>query len=66
MANKNDKKNIKDERIEDTTKYGEFIASFDQWTTYERLKKNAEYLEEITKEPAPDLDKEKKDKKRSD
>lgn len=62
MANKNDKNNIKDERIEDSTMYGEFIASFDQWMTPDRQRKIARHLEEVTAELAPEV---KKDKKRS-
>ena len=64
MANKKDKNNIKDERIEDATMYGEFISSFDQWITPDRQKKVAQHLEEVTKEISPDL-KDKNDKKRS-
>jgi hypothetical protein len=60
MANKKNKTNIKDERIEDSTMYGEFIASFDQWMTPDRQKNNARHLEEVTEELAP-----KDDKKRS-
>ncbi|TYQ16638.1 UNVERIFIED_CONTAM: hypothetical protein Cloal_3204 [Acetivibrio alkalicellulosi] len=48
MANKNDKNNIKDERIEDTTKYGEFISSFDQWMTPDIQRKNARRLAKLT------------------
>lgn len=48
MANKNKKNNIKDERIEDTTMHGEFIASFDQWMTPDNQKKNAHRLENVT------------------
>lgn len=57
MANVNDKNNIKDERIEDTTLYGEFVASFDQWITSDRQRKKARYLEEITAELTPDEEK---------
>ena len=32
--------NIQDE---DTTKYGEFIASFDAWLSFEQQKKRAEH-----------------------
>jgi hypothetical protein len=63
MANKNGSGNIKDERIEDVTKYGEFIASFDQWLTLDRQRKNARYLEEVTSEIAPEI---KNNKKRSE
>lgn len=66
MANKNNKTNIKDERIEDVTMYGEFVSSFDQWMTPDRQKKKAEYLEEVTKELSPEVkNKDSKDKKRS-
>ena len=64
MANKNNKNNIRDERIEDVTLYGEFISSFDQWMTPDRIRKNARHLEEVTKELSPDM-KEKNEKKRS-
>lgn len=62
MANKNNKKNISDERIEDVTMYGEFISSFDQWTTADRQKNIARHLEEVTTELTPDI---KNHKKRS-
>ncbi len=35
--------------IEDTTEYGEFIASFDDWITPEEQKKKAEYLQNLKK-----------------
>ena len=57
MANKKNKTNIKDERIEDGTMYGEFIASFDQWMTPDRQKNNARHLEEVTNELVPNNDK---------
>ena len=47
MANKRKKVNITDERLEDSTQYGEFISSFHQWTSYERQRTNAGHLEEI-------------------
>lgn len=53
MANKVKKVNIKDERIEDVTMYGEFISSFDQWTTPDRQKMIARQLEDVTSEHAP-------------
>jgi len=34
---------------EDTTKYGEFISSFDKWTTPEKAKEKAAHLENVTK-----------------
>ncbi|WP_010245587.1 hypothetical protein [Acetivibrio cellulolyticus] len=64
MANKNNKTNIKDERIEDVTMYGEFISSFDQWMTPDRQRNRARYLAEVTEEVSPD-DKVKKDNKKS-
>ena len=48
MANKKEKPLIKDERIEDNTMYGEFISSFNQWTTSENQKDNAKHLEEVS------------------
>ena len=63
MANKNSKGNIKDERIEDVTMYGEFIASFDQWVTPDKQKENAKHLEEVTNELMPEI---KNNKKRSE
>ncbi len=66
MANKKDKTNIKDERIEDVTKYGEFIASFDQWMTPDRQRQVAQHLEEVSEEVTPvNGKKEKIHKKRS-
>lgn len=62
MANKNGKNNIKDERIEDVTQYGEFISSFHQWKTPDRQRTEARHLEEVTKELTPEN---KNDKKRS-
>ncbi len=49
MANRNDRENIKDEKIEDTTLYGEFISSFDQWMTIDRQRKRAEHMEKLGK-----------------
>lgn len=65
MANKKGKTNIRDERIEDNTMYGEFVASFDQWMTPDRQRKIARHLEEVTEEPAPDSNRINTDKKRS-
>jgi hypothetical protein len=64
VANKNNKTNIKDERTEDVTMYGEFIASFDQWMTPDKQRERARHLAEVTKEISPDL-KNKTGKKRS-
>ena len=61
MANRKNRTNISDERIEDGTMYGEFIPSFDQWMTPDRQRKIAKHLEEVTEELAPG-----DDKKRSD
>lgn len=66
MANKNDKNNIRDERIEDVTMYGEFISSFHNWITPDRQRKVARHLEEVTEEIAPGaVDSMRNDKKRS-
>ncbi|MDQ2084892.1 hypothetical protein RBH29_00380 [Herbivorax sp. ANBcel31] len=48
MSNKNNKNNIKDERIEDTTQYGEFVSSFHEWITPEEQKKKARHLAQVT------------------
>lgn len=48
MANKENKTNIKDERIEDVTMYGEFISSFDQWMTLDKQRDRAKKLETVT------------------
>jgi len=42
--------NAKKERNEDTTQYGEFISSFDNWTSLEAGKKIAQHLENATKD----------------
>ena len=36
-------------KVEDTTKYGEFISSFDKWTPSKVLKEKAKHLENVTK-----------------
>lgn len=66
MANKNDKNNIKDERIEDVTMYGEFISSFDQWITLDRQRKIARHLAEVTEEIAPDTKNQGENENKSD
>lgn len=67
MANRNKRNNIKDERIEDSTMYGEFISSFHQWNTPDRQRKVARHLEEVTEElSAGASNKDKTDKKMSD
>ena len=33
--------------IEDTTEYGEFIASFDAWLTPEEQKRRAKHIEDL-------------------
>lgn len=38
-----------DMQAEDTTKYGEFISSFDAWLTFEGQKERANHLENNTK-----------------
>lgn len=50
MANKKNKNNIKDERIEDVTMYGEFIPSLDQWITPDRQRSIARHLEAVSEE----------------
>ncbi len=35
--------------IEDSTEYGEFIATFDAWMTPEEQKQRAEYLQKLNK-----------------
>lgn len=36
--------------VEDSTEYGEFIATFDAWMTPEEQRRRARYLEESTEE----------------
>lgn len=60
MANKNNKNNIKDERIEDTTQYGEFISSFHQWITPEKQREKARHLAQVTKSDKQNSIKDKK------
>ena len=54
MSNKRRKNLIRDERIEDTTMYGEFISSFDQWNTPDNQRKRVRHIEEISKELTKD------------
>lgn len=61
MANKKNKNNIKDERIEDNTMYGEFVPSFHQWLTPDRQRMLARHQESVTGAAAPG-----NEKKRSD
>ncbi len=56
MANKRRKNLIRDERIEDTTMYGEFISSFDQWITMDNQRKRVRHIEEISSELTRDRD----------
>lgn len=42
---KNERKNI---NVEDTTVYGEFISSFDNWITMDKQKKRVEHIEKVT------------------
>ena len=51
---------------EDTTLYGEFISSFDQWQTPNKQRKRAEYLQEITSNLTPELRKKRQDQKVAD
>ena len=61
MANRQNKTNISDERIEDSTMYGEFIASFDQWMTPDRQRNTARHLAEVTgRKEAKDISKQSK------
>jgi hypothetical protein len=53
MANRDDKNNIKDERIEDNTMYGEDVPSHFQWSTPDVQRKIARHLEETTSELCP-------------
>jgi hypothetical protein len=62
MENKGKRNDIKDERIEDVTMYGEFISSFDQWITPDNQRKNARHLEEASKDLMPDAKNNKKSK----
>lgn len=52
------------EQVEDVTMYGEFIASFDNWTTPDKQRERARHLAEVTEEISPDV-KNKSSKKRS-
>ena len=36
--------------VEDSTEYGEFVATFDAWMTPEEQRKRAKYLEELGEE----------------
>ncbi|MDD4493909.1 MAG: hypothetical protein PHV32_06120 [Eubacteriales bacterium] len=54
MANKDNRTNIKDERIEDVTLYGEFISSYHNWTTSEKQRRKGRWLAEISEEVSPD------------
>ncbi|MCX7710793.1 MAG: hypothetical protein N2484_13220 [Clostridia bacterium] len=54
MANINNKNVPKDERIEDTTMYGEFVSSLYNWKTPDRQRKIARHLEEVTEELSPE------------
>ena len=50
MKEKEKQENNRSEEIEDTTKYGEFVSSYFAWLTLERQKKNAQEMEEMTKQ----------------
>ena len=47
--NKKQDEKMTEQNSEEVTKYGEFIASFNNWTTAEKQKKTAERLGNITK-----------------
>lgn len=53
MANRDTKNNIKDERIEDNTMFGEDVPSHFQWNTPDMQRRIARHLEETTSELAP-------------
>lgn len=53
MANKRNRTNINDERVEDSTLYGEFVSSYHQWITLDRQKNVSEHLEGVTDDEAP-------------
>ena len=36
--------------VEDSTEYGEFVATFDAWMTPEEQRRRAKYLEELGEE----------------
>jgi hypothetical protein len=53
----NDRKKIYDGKnygrknsVEDTTEYGEFVATFDAWMTPEELKRRAKHLANLDEE----------------
>lgn len=52
-GNKKSVNQIKDESIEDTTMYPEFIPTFDNWLTSELQKRNAKHLQEIAEMTSP-------------
>lgn len=43
---------------EDTTEYGEFICSFDNWITLEEQKRHADYLANMEDEKQKEIEKE--------
>lgn len=43
---------------EDSTEYGEFISSFDNWLTLEEQKRNADYLANLEKINQKEIDEE--------
>ncbi|MBR3888755.1 MAG: hypothetical protein IKJ32_06615 [Clostridia bacterium] len=45
-----ERKNRGREIYEDTTEYGEFVATFDAWMTPEELKRRANHLANLNKE----------------
>lgn len=46
-----------DEDVEDTTLYGEFISSFDQWMTLDKQKERADTLVELSEEKSTNFEK---------
>ena len=67
MSDKNEKRidklNSKNDEIEDSTKYGEFISSFFSWNTLEGKKEKAKYLENITRDKCKKREKKKNKEK---
>ena len=68
MSDKNEKRidklNSKNDEIEDSTKYGEFISSFFSWNTLEGQKEKAKYLENIKKDKSEEKIEKKKNKEK--
>ena len=68
MSDKNEKRidklNSKNDEIEDSTKYGEFISSFFSWNTLEGQKEKAKDLENMTKDKSEKEIEKKKNKEK--